>query len=89
MSLTAPMHGPYTIQQATVKTTLEAIQAIRCVAAEARLSAALRRKYLCAVQQILSQSEDQLTGLDITPPCVGEKMADITYDIHRTACLED
>lgn len=71
--------------QPAVQSTLDALQAIRRIADEVRLTAEERLHYLRCVRINLTAAEDRLAGLDDLPPCVAEKFSDIAHDIHQSA----
>ena len=68
-----------------VQATLDAIQAIRRISGEVRLSAEERLHYLRCVRINLAAAEDRLAGVDDLPPCIAEKFGDITHSIHHAA----
>ncbi|MCX7563441.1 hypothetical protein OS176_07800 [Xanthomonadaceae bacterium XH05] len=85
----SPLPSPGPANAAAVQSTLDAIQAVRRIAGEVRLSAEERLHYLRCIRLNLASTEDRLAGDDMAP-CIAEKLGDIAHAIqHAAANPED
>lgn len=81
----ADASAPAGADAGAVQAALAAIQAVRRIAGEVRLTAEVRLHYLRCVRMNLASAEDRLAELDDLPPRVAGAFGDIARDIHHVA----